>query len=70
VSDKSFGEVAYEAYWERAEGRPTTGVIDPVPPFDELAPQVRDAWENAAAAVIDYRDSLEDPEGPEDFTPA
>lgn len=45
-----FGDIAYEAYRQVADGKSlVTGALLPV--WDELPERIREAWESAAEAV-------------------
>lgn len=47
-----YGEVAYAAYCAQTDGRSAvTG--EPLPAWDEQRQEIRDAWDAAAAAVVD-----------------
>lgn len=50
-----FGQVAYDAYFDFADGKSlVTG--DLLPSWNELPTEIREAWRSAAQAVIDRRD--------------
>ena len=47
---RSIGQVAYEAYSERADGMSLVSG-EQLPDWDDLSPVIAEAWEAAAAAV-------------------
>ena len=47
---KDLAEIAYEAYREMSQGKSLVSG-QPIPPFAELPPLIRQAWDAAAQAV-------------------
>lgn len=50
MSDKSRGQVAFEAYSESMSGKTFDG--RPIPKWDELGVPIQEGWESAAQAAI------------------
>lgn len=51
MATKTRAQIAYEAYFERAGGKPlATG--QQLPPWEKLSPEIQSAWEAAATAVV------------------
>jgi hypothetical protein len=50
-SDKSFGQIGYEAYCERVGWVSVGG--DQLPSWPELRTDLQEAWETAAEAILD-----------------
>jgi hypothetical protein len=52
MDDKQLGQTAYEAYRDRADGR-SLASGEPLPAWPQLSPDIREAWQAAALAVVD-----------------
>lgn len=50
---QGYGQVAYDAYLNASNGKSLISGA-PLPQWFEQAPEIRDAWDAAAAAVIKY----------------
>ena len=49
---KNYGKTAYEAYRQWAGGKSLVS-RQPIPPWEGLSADIRDAWEMSAKAVVD-----------------
>ena len=58
MPDYKYAEIAYEAY-RKSSGGFSLVTGDPIPEFFQLPARIKDAWFDAAAAVIAVQKSLE-----------
>lgn len=52
-NEKSLGQVAYEAYCEQSNWKSLASGAD-LPPFADTKPEIQQAWEAAAQAVLNH----------------
>jgi hypothetical protein len=50
MGEMTYGQVAYEAYVTSCKGKSVRG--EPLPPWWEQRPEIREHWERAAIAVV------------------
>lgn len=50
LSEKTYGQIAFEAYCENRKN--TTYDNKPIPSWDDLKPEIKEAWEVSAIKVI------------------
>jgi hypothetical protein len=62
MEDKPLGQTAYEAYRDAADGR-SLASGEPLPAWAQLKPDIREAWQVAALAVVDRAVHIRDDAG-------